>query len=112
MEPICRRCGQPVQESFYFCPNCGKKIKEPPPSTSLSAQSVVYLVSLFLPPLGLIYAYKYSRHGGTKEKYIAVAAVVLTCLVIYLQYTFLSKVWENVSQTLEALNATSSIGSF
>src|SRR3990167_4011326 len=104
MDSICKRCGQPVQESFYFCPNCGRKIKEPPPSTSVPAQSVVYLVSFFLPPLGLIYAYKYSRHGGTKERYIAVTAVVLTCLTIYIQYIFLSRAWENVSQTLQILD--------
>lgn len=104
MDLTCKRCGQPVQESFYFCPGCGKKRKEPPPSTSLSAQLVVYLVSFFLPPLGLIYAYKYSRHGGTKERYIAVTAGVLTCLIIYLQYTLLIKVWETFSQTLEALD--------
>lgn len=107
MDSTCKRCGGLVQESFYFCPNCGKKRKEPPPSTSLSAQLVVYLVSFFLPPLGLIYAYKYSRHGGRYERYIAVVSVVLTCLVIYIQYVFLSRAWENVSQTLQALDASS-----
>ena len=112
MDLTCKRCGQPIQESFYFCPNCGKKIKEPPPSTSIAAQTVVSLVSFFFPPLGLIYAYRYSRHGGSKERYIAVAAVVITCLIIYLQYTLLTKVWENVSQTLKALDVSSSIGSF
>lgn len=107
MDLICKRCKQPVQESFYFCPNCGKKIKEPPPSTSIPSQLVVYLVSLFLTPLGLIYAYKYFRHGGTKERYIAITAVVLTCLTIYIQYIFISTAWENVSQTLKAINTSS-----
>lgn len=107
MDSICKYCGQPVQESFYFCPNCGKKLKEPPLSISVSTQLVVYLVSFFLPPLGLIYAYKYSRHGGTKERYIALTAVILTCLTIYFQYLFLAKAWENVSQTLQTLDGSS-----
>lgn len=84
MDTLCPSCGSPVSPDFYFCPNCGKKIKEPPPSASFSAQFTVYFVSLFIPPFGLWYAYKYLRYGGSTQKKIGYAAIVLTIAGIWL----------------------------
>ncbi|HUX35898.1 MAG TPA: zinc ribbon domain-containing protein [Candidatus Paceibacterota bacterium] len=92
MDLKCPSCGNAISPDFYFCPNCGKKLKEPPPSTSFSAQFTVYFVSLFIPPFGLWYAYKYLRYKNetpvpnrfTSRKKIGWAAVILTVLGIWL----------------------------
>jgi hypothetical protein len=46
---VCPVCHQPVAETYYFCPNCGAKIHEPPLSTSLFTQAWIYAFSLILP---------------------------------------------------------------
>ena len=75
---ICPVCHQPVSDADYFCPNCGKKLKEAPPLTTVMAQIKVYAVSLFLPPFGLWYAYKYLKEKDPLARKIGMIAVALT----------------------------------
>lgn len=92
MDTLCPSCHYSISTDFYFCPNCGKKIKEPPPPISFMAQFTVYFISLFIPPFGLWYAYKYLRYGGstdgfgwfTTRKKIGWAAIILTAIGIWL----------------------------
>jgi len=67
-------------ENFYFCPNCGKKIKEPPLSTSIGKQIYIYALSILLPPLGLWPGIKYLLQGSTKARIIGIVAIVLTII--------------------------------
>ncbi len=80
MDLVCKYCNEPISPEMNFCSLCGKKIKDPPPPVTISAQIVAYAVSLLAPPFGLWYAYKYFKHGGEKEKQIAWTAVVLTII--------------------------------
>jgi len=50
---VCPTCHQPVSPEDYFCPNCGKDLKAKPLSVSITTQIGIYLLSIFLPPLGL-----------------------------------------------------------
>ncbi len=85
METIkCRKCGGAISETDYFCPHCGKKIKTPPISTALGTQILAYLVSVFVPPFGLWYTYRYFRNGDPRSKKIAIATIVLTVASIIL----------------------------
>ena len=72
----------PVLETFFFCPSCGKKIREKPLSLSLMAQIAAYAVSVFLPPLGLIYTVKYLKQSETKAKTIGWITLILTVISI------------------------------
>lgn len=77
---LCPACHKPITEDEYFCPSCGKKLKERPVSTGVAKQTLVYLVSFFLPPFGLPWAYKYLRQPDQKSKIIGYVTVALTVL--------------------------------
>ncbi len=74
----CPKCGKEIPENSFFCSYCGKKIKEPPVSVSAAKQIFMYAVSLFLPPLGLIWFVRYLRQPDRKAKNIAIAILVVT----------------------------------
>lgn len=78
----CPYCKANVPSSDFFCPACGKKLKEKPPSTSTSRQILIYLLSVFLPPLGIWPAIKYLRQSDEKSKKIGLAAIILTVISI------------------------------
>lgn len=86
MDPqlVCPHCKSNVSLLDFFCPTCGKKLKEKPLSTSWSKQLLVYLLSALLPPLGLWPAIKYLRQPDQKSKKIGTAAIILTVLSIIL----------------------------
>lgn len=84
MEPqtICRHCKVNISPLDYFCPNCGKKLREKPLSTGLLKQAAIYALSFFLPPLGLWPAIKYLRQPDQKSKNVGIAAIILTIISI------------------------------
>jgi len=69
---------------IYFCPKCGKKLKDKLPSTTFSKQLIVYAISFFLPPFGLWPAIRYLRQQDDKSKKIGLAAIFLTIISILL----------------------------
>jgi hypothetical protein len=102
MDPqVCVVCHLPLNENFYFCPNCGKKIKEPPPSVSFSKQLGVYALSIFLPPLGLWPGIKYLLQNDQKVKTVGMIAIVLTIIstIFTLWITFAA--FNQVNQTVQ-----------
>jgi hypothetical protein len=78
----CRYCNANVASFDFFCPNCGKQLKAKEISVSIGKQIGVYLLSFFLPPLGLWPAIKYLRHGDAVSKRIGIIAIVLTVISI------------------------------
>ena len=79
---ICLQCHQPVLPTYYFCPNCGKKLTEAPLSTSDLAQAGLYAFSIILPFLGyLVIGYwqgiRYLRSADPKAKQIGIIALAL-----------------------------------
>lgn len=86
----CRYCQGTITFADYFCPNCGKKLREKPVSTTLSRQIVIYLISALLPPLGLWPAIKYLRQTDDKAKQIGLVAIVITIIstLVTVWFTF------------------------
>jgi hypothetical protein len=66
-QSTCIYCKGNISLSDYFCPHCGKKVKEKLLPTTLIRQILVYLLSVFLPPLGIWPAIKYLRQGDKKS---------------------------------------------
>lgn len=85
----CPQCGTGIPVTDYFCPHCGRKIKDPPPSTSIWGQIKVYTFSILLPPFGIIPAIRYLRQADGKSKVIGLVIIVLTLIsfVITIIYT-------------------------
>ena len=75
---ICSSCNALMMPSANFCSNCGKALRLIPPSTTVFKQIIVYLISFFLAPFGLWYAWKYLKQDDRKSKIIGVVAIVLT----------------------------------
>lgn len=111
MDPnlLCHTCGSAIQSTFYFCPNCGKKLKDPPVSTTIPRQIVLYLVAFFLPPSGLFTGIKYLRQNGDKPKYIGTVLIVLTIvsigISIYTGILFYNKMMATVNSQLGGQSA-------
>lgn len=74
----CPSCHTALPQNSFFCFQCGKKIKEPPVSTTILRQIGLYLLSFFLPPLGLWPAVKYLRQDDQKAKIIGIVCIILT----------------------------------
>jgi hypothetical protein len=94
---FCPVCHQPVLPTWYFCPNCGTKLSEPPLSTSFWTQVGVYLFSIVLPIMAFI-AIKYwpgikylkSRDWTRKQiGIIALALIIISTVIV----TWWSIVW-------------------
>lgn len=97
----CKHCKNPIVETFYFCPNCGKKIKNPPYKFSISNTIVIILESVFLPPLGLIPGIKYFLKDDRRAQIIGVMAIVFTVIstIIGIIFTvnFINKTNESIN---------------
>lgn len=78
----CPACHAEVRPTDYYCYNCGKSLKEKPPSTALSTQVGLYLLSFFLPPFGLLRGLKYLKQPDQASKTIGIMTVVLTIVSI------------------------------
>ncbi len=100
----CPSCHSTVSTNSYFCANCGKSLRDKPPAVSLSKQIIVYFVSLFLPPFGFYYAWKYLKQSNDTSKKIGIVAVILTII------STLAIIWavkgfiDSVSQSVNSLN--------
>ena len=97
---ICPSCHFPLSENFYFCPNCSKKIKEPIAPVTIGRQIGIYLLSLFLPPLGLFPGIKYLLQKEKKRKIIGIAAIALTILSTIITIWITINLTSQVNNTL------------
>ena len=80
----CPYCGFLIYDTFYFCPNCGKKLKNTQLSTSLGKQIGIYALSIFLPPLGIIPGFRYLFQKDNKAKAVGVIAILLTIISTFI----------------------------
>lgn len=103
---LCPMCHQAVLPEFYFCPNCGKNLREKPLSTSLSSQISIYLLSIVTPPLcfltiGYWHGMKYLKSKDPKAKEIGIISIVLMTLstigAIWLMYFFTVQITQTLT---------------
>ena len=94
----CKFCGQTVLSNYYFCPYCGKKLIEPP-ITALKEISV-YLLSFFLPPLGLWPGVKYLLQKNERARRVGSITILLTIVSIVITVWISIGLLNNISQTL------------
>ena len=111
VKPQCKYCKAQTLETFYFCPNCGKKIKEPPYKFSWGKTIAILLESVLLPPFGLIPGIKYILKDDHKAQMIGMITIGLTIIstivgiiftVNFINHT--AKTYNNIYQTQDLLN--------
>jgi hypothetical protein len=101
---ICSTCKTPALTSANFCSNCGKPLRKKPPSTTLSMQLIVYLVSFFLAPVGLLYAWKYLKQNDRESKIVGMVAIALTAIAVVIFFWTLKAMISIFNQTLRSLD--------
>ena len=93
----CPVCHQPTKPEYYFCPNCGTKIKQAPLETSSLAQLKIYAHSFILPwivfiTIGKWRGFTYFKSRDAKEKQIGIIAwaifILSTIIMIWSVYVF------------------------
>ena len=98
---LCRYCNNPVIQDDYFCPNCGKKLKDKPVSTGIGKQILVYLISFFLPPFGLPWAFRYLKQNDEKSRIIGYTVITITILSLIINIWLITAF---INQTNKAIN--------
>jgi len=107
---LCPVCHQPVKPEYYFCPNCGTKLHQPPLSTSVWNQIGIYAFSIILPSIFFIFVtkwpgIKYAKSEDKKARIIGVIAISLlvisTIVTIWLAYYFTQQA---VQSSIDSIN--------
>jgi len=110
---LCPQCHQPVTPTDYFCPNCGKKLNDPPLSTSIGTQAWIYIFSAVLPIicyLAISYwpAIKYFRSDDPQAKQIGMIAIAILTISSIITF-WLGIVW--IQQTIQSsVNSVGNLG--
>lgn len=99
----CPYCGTKIMAEGYFCQNCGKKLKEIFPSGSVIQQIKIYLISFFIPPLGLFKGYPYLKQKGSRLRIIGIAAIVLTIISLIIVIWLVVQTVNSVNQGMKSL---------
>lgn len=96
----CPYCKGTISPTDKFCSSCGKAVNET--GIGIGKQIYIYLVSIFLAPLGFIWFFKYFRSTTENNKRIGWIAGILTTisfvLAIWLTVQFLQSVQSQVNQ--------------
>lgn len=102
---LCPQCHQRVEASYYFCPNCGKNLHEPPLKTDSLTQAWIYAFSITLPIMCFLLVskwpgMKYYKSADPKAKMIGEVAWILIVLstIVTMWYVY---VW-----TIGAINSS------
>jgi hypothetical protein len=77
---VCPVCHQDVLPAQYFCPNCGKSLREKPTPVSIALQIGLYALAVFLPPLGFWPGIKYAMRQSPQAKRVGYITIVLTAV--------------------------------
>jgi hypothetical protein len=100
---VCPACNASSHSSANFCPNCGRSLKPAVLSTSIPKQIVVYLISFFLAPLGLWFAWKHLKQDDRKSKTIGIVAIALTVISVALTIWTMAALFNSIQQLFNLL---------
>lgn len=87
-QKLCPVCHIPLTDNYYFCPNCGKKLKDAPLLTTAMKQLTAYAIAILLPPFGYIPGIKYLLQKDNKAKAVGIVVIVLTTLSMIVSVWF------------------------
>ncbi len=103
----CPRCHAPVRPTDYYCYNCGKKLRMTPPSLRIESLVTLFLVSIFLPPLGILMGWPYLREKDWTRRIIGTAAVLANILATFVAIKLAADVYFstlNAARSLQNLS--------
>lgn len=83
-QKFCPICKFGIIDGYIFCPHCGAKLKDVQFEISIGKQIGIYLLSFFLPPLGLFPGIRLLKNPDDKAKHVGLVAIFLTILATIL----------------------------
>lgn len=92
MNQNCPFCNKEISPTDVFCPHCGNKLPDKKLPFSTAQRIKIYLVSVFLAPLGLYWFFKYFRNEDPEKKKVAYVALYITIFMIIVSF-FLVSSW-------------------
>lgn len=108
---ICPQCKAIAIPGSRFCATCGTPLNVGPLTISVGRQIWIYLVSLAVPPLGLIWTFKYLRQKDPQPRRVALIAAVLTVVSTIVTLWATLGIMQSVqSQIQTQMNALHSAG--
>ena len=99
----CPTCHSPTQLEWFFCPQCGKVLQERPVRITVGKQILMYLVSFFLAPFGLVWGIRYVRNKDRKVKTVGLVCIILTVLALSITIGTFSVVMNSYTKMLNNL---------
>lgn len=78
MDIQCKKCHYVISKEWYFCPNCGRKLRPVPLSTTFLKQAGLYLFCVLFPPFGIIPGVRYLLQRRAKAAVIGFVCIALT----------------------------------
>jgi predicted nucleic acid-binding Zn ribbon protein len=99
-QKLCKYCNNAVTESDFYCPKCGKKIKEKP--ASLSPLSLIWLLilSVLLPPLGIGVTIRYMKDSDERARTIGWISLLITIVSIVVMVVLSFSVFKNLNDQI------------
>jgi hypothetical protein len=101
----CPFCNKTIDATAYFCPLCGKKVREKPVSTSFWPVAGLMISSILLPPLNLVWTARYLKSSEPKTKRIGIISLIITLIAlvvgIWLAVVFAQNVNEQVNKQMK-----------
>ena len=97
---ICPTCGNILTPDNIFCPKCGTKVSDSAGRVSFGKQISIYSMSLFLPPFGLIWTFKYLNDPNRRIVGFIAGAITIISLIltVWLTMGFFQGIQSQMSQ--------------
>jgi uncharacterized membrane protein YvbJ len=99
---ICPACHASVNNSYQFCPTCGKLLREA--TIGKGKQFYIYIVSLLFPPFGFIWTWRYFRSNSSQKKRIAYISLVLTIISVIASIWFTNLFLQSLQKQMMQYN--------
>lgn len=104
----CPKCGQATAPDYFYCPYCGRNLKEKPVGTDTESLIKLMLLSALLAPWGLGTTIKYIRSPDSQARMAGFVSLALTIgvlvgLTIWSSF-LISKLTEELNTQMGALN--------
>ena len=99
---LCPNCKNQVDKVAFYCPTCGKKVKEKPAGMGVWNILGLFTLSALLPPLNIGLSIKYIKDPNQKAKIVGWISIGIMILVLILATLWSIKIVNDINRQVEA----------
>jgi hypothetical protein len=97
-QTLCPVCHVVVKPGDYYCFNCGKNLHPAPPSLSFATLAGFFVI---LPPMGIIWGYRYIKSPDMKAKVFGLILMVTTIIELILLVNATVSVYNTINDQVQ-----------